>query len=552
MIIKLPTKAFFCLVSVVYLVACSAPPVFQQQTISTVPSRSEQASSLSPYEIRIIQSIKYDRIAMRLTPVSIPDYEKKSIPIENVWDRARNNFQLDLNVDNRRTRVQRNWYARHQDYFDRVGKRAERYLFYVVDELEKRNMPGELALLPIVESAFDPFAYSHGRASGMWQFIPSTGKRYGLKQDWWYDGRRDVVAATDAALDFLQDLHKQFKGDWLHALAAYNSGAGNVRKAIRYNKKRGRPTDFWSLNLPKETKAYVPKLLALGQLLKDPEKYNLHYPKIANVSYFTQVDIGSQIDLAQAAELAEISLDELYLLNPGFNQWATSPKGPHRLNVPNYKAEIFRANLARLPKEKRISWIRYKIRNGDSLSNIAQKHGTTAQALKQINNMRSSRIHAGKILFIPVASEASHHYVLSSAERLKIKQKKGAKTGKAKTLHTVRKGESFWTISRKYNVGMRELARSNGMGTADRLKIGQKLVVWVATPMTTAQLSGNDRKVIRKIGYRVRSGDSLARIANKFNISISNIESWNGISRNKYLYPGQSLKLYVDVTRASL
>lgn len=226
------------------------------------------------------------------------------------------------------------WYARHQAYLDRVAERATPYLFHIVEEIERRGMPMELALLPIVESAFHPFAYSRSHASGIWQFIPGTGRNYGLKQNWWYDGRRDIVAATDAALRYLDKLNKEFHGNWLHALAAYNTGERNVGRAIKRNRKAGKQTDFWSLRLPRETRGYVPSLLAVAELLAEPEKYGITWQTIENKPYFTQVDIGGQLDLATAAGLADLSMDDLYTLNPAFNRWATAPDGPHHLLVP--------------------------------------------------------------------------------------------------------------------------------------------------------------------------------------------------------------------------
>jgi len=469
-------------------------------------------------------------------------------PVGDVWVRLRNNFSFDLAMDNKAIRQQRNWYAKHPEYFERVARRAERYLYHVTNAIEAQGMPAELALLPIVESAYDPFAYSHGRASGMWQFIPATGKHFGLQQNWWYDGRRDVVKSTEAALKYLSQLHKRFDGDWLLALAAYNSGGGNVNKAIRHNRKRGKATDFWSLRLPRETEAYVPKMIALAQILKDPERYGVNFPEIADQPYFATVDVGSQIDLAQAADMAEIKLDELYLLNPGFNQWATSPDGPHVLNIPVDKAENFTLMLAELPKEKRINWVRYTIKSGDSLSTIAKRYRTTTKALREINDLKGHSIRAGKALFVPVASKGSEQYVLSASERLKSKQNRSSFSNRIKKIHITQPGDSFWKIARGYGVGMRDVARWNNLGTTDTLRAGQKLVIW----SKAEKIAGNSRQLIRKVGYKVRSGDSLARIAHKFNIRISDIENWNGINRKKYLQPGQSLKLYVDITRASL
>ncbi|MCH9049085.1 MAG: transglycosylase SLT domain-containing protein [Proteobacteria bacterium] len=273
---------------------------------------------------------------------------------------------LTRNISEKTTASKLAWFTRNQAYLDRVSGRAEPYLYYIVEELEKRNMPLDLALLPIVESAYNPFAYSRSRASGIWQFMPSTGRIYGLKQNWWYDGRRDIVAATGAALNYLQKLHQEFDGDWLLALAAYNSGEGNVGKAIRRNKKAGKPTDFFSLRLPRETRGYVPSLLAVAEIVSNPGKYKITLKPIANTRYFKQVDINSQIDLATAGELSELSIEELYTLNPGFNRWATDPEGPHRLLIPVDKVTAFENKLATLSSDERIKWQQHKIKKGES------------------------------------------------------------------------------------------------------------------------------------------------------------------------------------------
>ena len=226
-------------------------------------------------------------------------------------------------------------------------------------------MPAEIALLPIVESAYDPFAYSHGRAAGLWQFVPATGKRFGLKQDWWYDGRRDILDSTAAALDYLQYLHKRFKGDWLLALAAYNSGEGTVSKAQRKNRKKGKPVGFWDLALPGETRDYVPKLIALKQLVATPSVYGIKLEGVPNRPYFAVVETAAQIDLAVAADLAGLELDKLYRLNPGFNQWATSPDGPHRLLIPVDQADMFRQAVADNELDR---WLHHlPVRAGDTV-----------------------------------------------------------------------------------------------------------------------------------------------------------------------------------------
>lgn len=505
-------------------------------------SNPTQETAVAPAAQDIDTDLKCSVSADQLTDYTAPDYQQ-------LWDRLRAGYGIDYQHHARIDKHLR-WYQTHPKYMERVSKRAEKYLYHIVEQVEQHDLPTELALLPIVESAFDPFAYSHGSASGIWQFISSTGKHYGLKQNWWYDGRRDVVAATDAAVRYLSYLHRRFDGNWLHALAAYNAGEGNVRKAIRRNRKLGRPTDFWSLKLPNETKAYVPQLLALSRIVMAPQDYGISLTPVGNTPYFASVDIGSQIDLAQASSLSGISITDLYQLNPGFNRWATAPDGPHRLLVPVAKAQQFRDNLKQLPTTERVSWHRYTIKSGDSLISIAKKFNTDVATLRDTNKIRGNRIRAGKTLMIPQASKAQRAYVLSSNQRIAKKQAAyGNKPGRHKIEYIVRRGDSFWSIAQKYKVGVRSLAKWNGMAPKDTLRNNQKLVIWTKAPQLASLSQGpHSNPVIRKISYRVRNGDSLARIAGKFNVSVNDIERWNPVNSNRYIHPGQSLTLYVDVT----
>jgi membrane-bound lytic murein transglycosylase D len=487
-----------------------------------------------------------------------PFSQSAAIPSGSIWGRVRNGFSLAV-PDHPRVAREIAWFEKHQEYMNRLQDRSQPYLYHIVEEVERRGMPMELALLPAVESAYQPFAYSHGRAAGLWQFIPATGKRYGLRQTWWYDGRRDVVAATDAALNMLQALNREFDGDWELALAAYNAGSGNVRRAIRKNKKKGKPTDFWSLDLPRETRSYVPRLLALCSVLKDPQAHGLQPMKpIADEPYFATVDIEAQLDLALAAEMAGMDLDDLYRLNPGFNRWATDPSGPHRLVIPVENAEQFREKLAQLDPDKRVRWKRYKIQNGDNLGSIARKHDTSVALLRQINKLKGTNIRAGKHLLIPVATKNLDHYALS-AEQRKAKILNTKRSGE-RILHTVRQGETLWEIARKYKVGHRNLAKWNSMAPRDTLRVGQELVVWVKRSSKVAQTTQqplaintdtrppNSKSSVR---YRVRKGDSLAKIAQRFNVRVADLKRWNNFS-SKYLQPGQRIKLYVDVTAQTL
>jgi membrane-bound lytic murein transglycosylase D len=470
------------------------------------------------------------------------DLEPEVIVFEDVWKRIESQLSIDI-PQNRQVVTERNWYAKHPSYFKRIAARAEPFLFFIVEEIEKRQMPIELALLPIVESAFDPFAYSHGRASGLWQFVPGTGNRFKLKQSWWYDGRRDVVAATKAALDYLSFLHKTLDGDWLNAIAAYNSGEGRVLRAIKRNRKKHLPTDFWSLDLPKETTSYVPKLLALSDLLKRHQEFEISWTPIKNQPHIQVVDAKGQIDLAKAAQLAELELNELHRLNPGYNQWATDPKGPHKFVVPVEKVDIFKQNLAELPKSERMSWQRYVVKSGDTLGGIAEKFNTSLSVLIDVNDIKSNIIRVNQALLIPTSTKALDEYSLTADNRLTKTQNK--KRGSTKIKHSVKSGDTMWDISREYDVNIRSLAKWNGIAPTDPIMPGQELVIW--KNQTTKHQA--ESAVMRAITYKVRNGDSLARIAQKFKVKVVDIAKWNQLDLKKYIRPGQSLKLYVDVTR---
>lgn len=467
----------------------------------------------------------------------------------DLWARIRAGFALNHDTDRKRVRQEIAWYQRNPEYIDRVTARASKHLFYIVEELEARNLPLEMALLPIVESAYDPFAYSHGRASGLWQFIPATARLYDIRIDWWYDGRRDIMDSTRAAIQYLERLYGMLKEDWLLALAAYNSGQGNLGKSIRRNKRAGKPIDFWSLKVLRETRSYVPRLLAISAIIAHPGKYGIKLKPIRNEAYWVKVDIDSQLDLARAADLAGMSGRDLYLLNPGFNQWSTHPDGPHRLLLPVDKADDFLTQLKKLPHASRMAWKRHKIKEGESLGMIAQRYHTTVKSIKATNNLRGNMIRTGRSLTIPVASKSSS-YSMTSTARLKNDQKYfERKYGKEPIRYRVQNGDSFWTIARKYQIGMRELARWNGMGTTEMLHAGTELLIFNSPLPLSFASPLSSTEVIRKVNYRVRPGESLSLIANKFNLSLNKIKRWNqALYNRKYIQPGDRITLYVDVT----
>ena len=460
--------------------------------------------------------------------------------------RLRRGFKLPAIV-NRRIAAELNWYVRHPDYLTRVFNRAQRYLPYITDEIEARGLPLDLALLPIIESAYDPFAYSHGRAAGLWQIIPGTARRFGIRQNWWYDGRRDVVDSTRGALDYLSYLHELMDGDWLLAIASYNSGEGNVLRAVKRNKARSQPADFFSLSLSKETSAYVPRLIALVTIVKNPSTFGLTLPEIRDERHFVAVDVGGQLDLALAAELAGLDLDTLYAYNSGYNRWATDPTGPHRLQLPPDVQASFTEALATVPQNERVRWLRHKIKNGETISEIAEQYHTTLASIRAANGIRGNTIRAGRYLMIPVAKKPLTAYS-QSADARRAKKQNTARSGN-RVEHLVASGDSFWSIGRRYGVGMRELAAWNGMAPRDTLSIGQKLVVW-----TKQSVPGNAMPTggtTRKLSYTVRSGDSLYLIASRFRITVNDLVRWNNIDKNKILRPGQKLTMWVDVTAQS-
>jgi len=530
---KILSQTFIIFLSVVFLNACVHQPTLQE------------TSELSSADIETTVASNKPLSEEELFPYTRLD----------TWERIRNGFDLP-DVEHKRIEQELNWFKRHPEYMKRVVERARPYLHYIIETVEAAGIPSEIALLPIVESAFQPFAYSHGRAAGIWQFIPATGKRYGLKQNWWYDGRRDVFESTKAAIKLLKNLNRNFKGDWMHALAAYNTGDARVKRSIRRNKRRGKSTDFFALKLPKETRAYVPKLLALKKIINNPEEYGIELDEIPDKPYFEQVKLDSQIDLALAADLAGLPLDDLYRLNSGYNRWATSPNGPYDLLLPLTHAEQFKTKIAELPADKRIRWIRHRVRKGETLGTIAQKFHTSVRTIKRINRLRGKTIRAGRGLTIPVASRSLREYRLSANQR-KSKLQNIPRQGR-KVSHIVQQGDTFWDLAQYHRVGVKQLAKWNSMAPRDRLQAGQRLIIWSrrgssVSSVDIESLSAPPRRnITKRIGYRVRNGDSLARISSKFKVTIKQLKRWNrSVQTKKYLQPGQWLTLIVDVARQS-
>ena len=401
------------------------------------------------------------------------NYDKNGVAIkagalnadDDLWQLTRNNLQFVDVYSQARVVKEINYYNRYPLHMSKVSKQASPYYYYVLQEVLKRDFPAEVALLPVIESLYNPNAYSQGKASGIWQFIPSTATYLGIEINEWYDGRRDVITSTKTALDYLASLNKRFDGDWMLTFAAYNSGGGTVSKAIRKNREKGLATDYWSLKLPKETTHYVPRILAIAALVNDPDKHNIKLPGIANAPYFEVVDLGGQIDLAKVAKMARVNKSQLQLLNSGFNRNVSAPNGPHRILVPKQNADRLVLALSTLDRSERLNWIHYKIKSGDSLGLIAQRYGASVRMIKDTNTLSSSRIRVGKTLLIPVLKTTETY-----AKQL-------ASSSKAHKIHTINSGDTVWDIAKKHKLSVKEILAFNGLSKNSTLRVGASIKI---------------------------------------------------------------------------
>lgn len=460
----------------------------------------------------------------------------------NLWPRLFSLYALPQ-IDNPRIDKELRFLKRRPSYIRRVQARAKPYLSYIVNEIEKNQLPGELALLPVIESAFDPYAYSHAKASGMWQFIPSTGRYFGLEQNWWYDGRRDVHTSTQAAISYFKKLGEDFNGDWLLALAAYNCGEGAVARAIKRNRRQGKATDYWSLRLPSETLAYVPRLLAVSKFFANADNYGLNLDPIPDRPVFELVDIESQIDLARAADIAEMTMDQLYMLNPGFNHWLTAPDGPHHLLVPAENSKAFRERLAALSHQDRVRLEHHVVKRGETLRLIAARYGSSVNIVRQLNGIRGNIIHPDAVLEVPVASRHVSYYARNSAHSRYAAAR--YQQNKKKAIYTVKAGDSLWKIANQHAISMDMLKTWNNVGKKNMLHPGQKLTVWVSDDKKSRRpVRDQSAALLKQRSYVVRPGDSLYSISQRFNVTIGDIRKWNGSTLGDVIHPGQELNIF--------
>jgi len=480
----------FLLVSLLWLGACATPatpPVIdgvavapdyaladsnKVNTVKAEPDLPGLKPPVFPSEgLRPLNSLEIDSTKVHeLTPPA------------DIWERIRRGFAMpDLQSDLVSDREQ--WYATRPDYVQRMTERGSKYLFYIVEEIERRRMPSELALLPFIESAFNPQAVSSAKAAGMWQFMPATGRVFDLRQNMFRDDRRDVLASTRAALDYLQKLYNMF-GDWQLALAAYNWGEGSVGRAIAKNQKAGQGTSYTDLKMPAETRLYVPKLQAIKNIVANPQQFGLTFPEVGNHPYFQTVDIQRDIDVALAAQLAEVDLKDFKALNPQLSRPVLLAAGTPQILLPWDNAIVFQANLEAYKGEQLASWTAWIAPKTLKPADAAKQVGMSEKELREVNHITGRMlIRAGSTLLVRrgngvsknVSSHIANNATLSLAPEVSLR----------KVVVAAKKKDSVKSLARRYRVSADQVAQWNGLDVASALKLGQKVTLYLPTKAST-------------------------------------------------------------------
>lgn len=525
-------KIFLAILLGCMLTACAIdPPNAPSNNSGMVVEPVTNTNSGSPSSPSNTPSAAAYNFGVDITGVTSNDNPAQITINGNLWDDMQDNLQLPDASDQPRVQAQIKWFQRHQGYLNHIIKQSAPYIYYIYQQTKIRNLPAELALVPIIESEYNPFAHSKVGAIGLWQMMPGTASGFGLKINWWYDGRRDLIASTKSALDYLSYLHDFFTNDWLLAIAAYDSGEGTVRNAVNYNKRHKRPANFWALHLPKETLIYVPKLLALSAIIRDPYRYNINLMPINDAPYLEQVDVGSQIDLDQAAKLASMKPKQLRFLNPGYRRWATDPDGPYTLLVPANKAAGFRQRLDALPKNQRVTWRVHYVTAGETLSVITHKYRVNMTILKRVNHLKTNIIRPKQKLYIP---EHFHGKLKSTIIKQKSTIAEESLPGPQRVVHLVCNGDTLWTIADKYGVKVRQLCFWNHLTNKTALTKNQKILIWAPPHKYTLRT--------HIFYHKVKPGDSLYVIARHFNSTAKEIKRANHL-RNNIIHVGQKLKI---------
>ncbi|HYD56089.1 MAG TPA: transglycosylase SLT domain-containing protein [Burkholderiales bacterium] len=461
------------------LLGCAAPapaPDAAPDLRARIPSRPPPAPGTAAIDATRLPAPALERREIVEPLRGVPTIDRTQSP-DDLWERLRRGFAMQ-DLDNALVREKTAYYAARPEYLQRIVDRSRLYLYHIVEEIERRGLPAELALLPMVESAFNPMAYSRAHASGLWQFIPGTGRRYELAQNWWYDGRRDIVDSTNAALEYLTALY-EMHGDWQLALASYNWGEGAVRRAMERNRAAGLPADYENLRMPDETRHYIPKLQALKNIVRDPKPFGITLDPIPNQPYFATYEKLRDIDVQLAARLAEMPVEEFIALNPGFSRPIIRASVTPRIVLPAEKVEVFQANLEKHRKSL-VSWKTYNPKKGETLESIARKHGMTLAQLKEVNGIAARSRAVPGLLVVPTSAAGA-----AALRRLPIMYAPPIPIVYRRIWHTVKPGETLASIARRYDVTTLDLRRWN---PGARVSAGQRVAVDVrSTPRPKAK-----------------------------------------------------------------
>ena len=438
----------------------------------------------------------------------------------NVWDYIHNNnIHQEKVILNEQILSYMNLHLQDIDKFEEYLNDSYYFIYFVVNELNKNNLPIELAILPYIESNYDPFSISSSGAVGMWQFMPRTGRLYELNKTWWSEDRHDPFKSTEAAVGYLKYLYERFDEDIYLTIAAYNAGPSLVDRKINQNKRKGENTDFWSLNLPTQTQNYVPKYIALKELIFNPDKYGLKMPKIPNEAVVEKIIIPGQVEILALSDFLEIKPELLYKLNAGYTKWASAPKDESIFYIPKEKYYLFMTENNPFNKTNDINWISHIVKSGDNLWDLSIKYDTEVKIIKEINYLKNDILSIDDTLLIPLGKSKSNNFMPYE-------------------MYIVSEGDSLWGIAKKYNLAVRDLVKMNSLNEDDYLQLGQQLSIG------NKNIHRNIESKKRTILYSVKQGDNLYKISELFDVTIKSIEEINDFKEST-LMPGQIIKIAI-------
>ena len=451
----------------------------------------------------------------------IPIEVTENIPVvDNLWDRIRINAENKHGYLDAKTIEYINAYLRNPDQLDMLFEKGRYFLYFVLEELERYRLPSELALLPYIESSYDPFSISSSGAMGIWQFMPATARIYGLKDTWWYEQRHDPLISSRAAVRYLAYLHNRFGKDITYTLAAYNGGPTLLEKQIKLNKQSGKSTEYKKLKLPKQTLDYVPKFMAIRELILNTEKYEINLPDFPNKPVLGSIELDGQVEILAFSEFANLKPEFVYKLNAGYTKWASPPGEKTTFNIPIDLVEKLNLKKDKFVQDNQINWVTHRVSSGDSLWKIAMEYDTEVEILIKVNYLKSNFLSLNQELLIPLSNYQNQAFIPYQA-------------------HIISEGDTLWELGKRYKISPAEIAKNNGLKLNTPLTIGRELNIGNKNIFRTI----NSRK--RTILYSVKQGDSLYRIADIFNIEISDIKKINELDKNE-IAPGQVLKIIIN------